>query len=438
MPCAPTYALIVWAIAIALLALPSITHAQTDAEWEEEPGAPLAVFREAWQILHQDYLDSSVLDSRRLAFEAARGAAGALGGPGAARRADDADARRLTHAAIRTMVDSLGDPNTRFLAPEERRVETAGYSGSLEGVGACVALRAGRVSVDAVVVGSPAERAGVRAGDRLRAVDGRALGGLPVEEVVLRARGAAGTSVALTVERADGELTELRLEREAIRLVSAWVEPLDAAVGLLRIVAFTEHTDGEVAAGLDELARRGVRGLVLDLRGNPGGLLEPAIGVASRFVASDPLAWREDRRGGRTPYTRPPERSAVGWPLAALVDGRTASAAEVLAAALRDARRAPLVGQRTYGKGTVQYLYDLSDGSGLHVTAARWLSPAGAPLDHGITPDVPVTEAPSAERDPALEEATRILLRALGDPTAPATAPTHARHDCGPNSPNAL
>jgi carboxyl-terminal processing protease len=405
--------------------------------WDDGAGAPSEVFREVWRILHQDYLDEPALDSRRLGFEAARGASGALAGPGGVRVKAEADTRRVTYAAIQQMVASLGDPNTRFLPPAERRVETAGYSGRLEGVGACVSLREGQISVDAVVPQGPAARAGVRPGDRLVAVDGRPTGAISVDEVVLRVRGPAGTAVALTMERAAGDRpAELWLEREEIRLVSAWGELIRPGSGLLRIVAFTEHTVEEVGAALEALGRDGTSELVVDVRGNLGGLLEPAIGAASLLVSIDPIAWREDRRGERTAYPWRAERPPTAWPLVVLVDGWTASAAEVLAAAVRDAGRGPLVGMRTYGKGTIQHLYDLSDGSGLHVTAARWVSPAGTPLDRGLTPDVVVSDPPNDRRDPALEQATHILPR--GREGVSTATVSRSRYDCGPNSPNAL
>ena len=391
---------------------------------DEEQGDRLAdvlpVFWEAWWILQEEYLDRSALQPRRLAEGAIGGIVRSLDHPDTptadgSRNRSAPDARRLTYGAIRGLVESLEDPGTRFQTPEERAAEAAGWSGRLEGIGACLEMRAGVVSVSASIEAGPAARAGIRAGDVILAVDGRPVDGLPVREVVSRIRGPRGTSVALTIRRPDAAApVDATVVRDEIRLISASALLVEPGIGLLRLTAFTEQTDEETGAALEDLRRQGAGALVIDVRGNPGGWLDPAIAVTSRFVPSGPLLWKEDGRGDRQPYDRHADQPLVDGPLAVLIDRGTASAAEVLAAALRDAGRARLIGRPTYGKGTVQYAHELSDGSGLFVTAARWVSPAGKRLDRGgLAPDVPVDVSGTDSADPALEQAVELLRRAL-------------------------
>jgi C-terminal peptidase prc len=408
---------------------------------EFEPSG-LAVFWEAWSILHEEYLAQSTLDDRRLLYEAVRGVAAARAAPAAApseRVGADrpAPSREPAYAAIRAMVQSLGDPDTRFQTPDERRAEAPGYSGRLEGIGACLDVRFGdgRIILSAPIPTTPAERAGIRSGDVLIAVDGRPVGGSSASDVALQIRGPAESPVSLTIERAgtDGPI-ELTLARGAVPLVSGWGRLVEPEIGLLRLTAFTEGTDEEAGVALTALEQQGARVLVLDLRGNLGGWLEPALAVASRLSPSDPVVTKENGRGEREGYPRY-DRPLVAWPVAILVDRNTASASEVVAAALRDSVGAPLIGEPTYGKGTIQYVHELSDGSGFRVTAARWISPAGVPLDRGgLIPDHAVDPSRTAERDPALETAVR-LLRPESAEAGRAISPPD---ECGPHSANAV
>jgi carboxyl-terminal processing protease len=350
---------------------------EADAAERDTP----AVFREAWRIIRDEFVDRSALDDRR-----------------------------LTYAAIRGLIQELNDPNTRFRTPEQRRVEAASYSGQLQGIGVYLDLRDGRLTVSAPIPDGPADEAGLRSGDVIVAVDGEPTAGWSLEDAVLRIRGPVGTGITLTIQRSNAAApTDVTLARREVRLISTRAAMVEREVGLVRITSFTERTDDEVGAALDDLRGQGARALVVDLRGNSGGLLEPAVAVASRFAPRGPIVWREDGRGERHPYARQ-DRPLIEWPLVILVDGGTASAAEVLAAALRDLAGAPLVGGHTYGKGTVQYIHELSDGSGLHVTAARWVSPSGTRLDRGgLVPDVAPDASLGDAADPALDRALGLL-----------------------------
>lgn len=360
----------------------------SSADRPTPPDAPASsrfdVFWEAWATVNDEYLHRDVVEEQR-----------------------------LTYGAIRGMVQSLGDPNTLFQTPDERQADLASFTGRFQGIGAFIDARDGQIVITAPIEGSPAERAGVQPGDVVLAVDGQSIAGLSTQQVVARVRGPKGTVVALTLLRAGASL-ELRIERDEIPLISARGRVLEPEIGLLRITSFTERTDDEVASVLEALDRDGTRAMVLDLRGNPGGLLEPAVAVASRFVGSTPIVYQENARGDRYAYDRRADRPLVEWPMIVLVDRGSASASEVLAAALRDTGRAELVGQRTYGKGTVQYLHELSDGAGLRVTAARWISPGGQRIDReGLLPDVVVDEPRSETDDPVMSLAVQHMRASI-------------------------
>ncbi|MFN0074649.1 MAG: S41 family peptidase, partial [Chloroflexota bacterium] len=345
----------------------------------------LDLFWEAWRTVNDEFVNRSALDERRLIY-----------------------------GAIRGMVQSLGDSNTLFQTPEERQAETSAFSGRFQGIGTYIDARDGRIVILAPIEGSPAARAGVQPGDVMLTVDGQDVSGLSVQQATGRVRGPKGSVVVLLLLRGT-ETIELAIERDEIPLISARGSVLEPEIGLLRMTSFTERSDSEVAVALDALSQQGVRNLVLDLRGNPGGLLEPAVEVASRLTVTSPIVWQENGEGQRFAYERRSDRPALEWPIIVLVDRGSASASEVIAAALRDAGRATLVGQRTYGKGTVQYLHELSDGAGLRVTAARWISPAGTQLDQGgLEPDVAVLEPRTEDSDPVMATALQLLRARVG------------------------
>jgi carboxyl-terminal processing protease len=338
------------------------------------------LYWEAWGTVHSEFVNRAALDDQHLVY-----------------------------GAIRGMVASLGDPYTMFQTPDERQAEMTAFSGRFQGIGTYIDAREGRIVILGAIEGSPAARAGVQPGDVVLSVDGQDVGGLTLQQVSARVRGPKGSVVKLLLLRGT-ETVELAVERDEIPLISARGSVLEPGIGLLRMTSFTERSDAEVAGALDSLSQQSVNHLVLDLRGNAGGLLEPAVEVASRLTTISPIVWQENGEGQRYAYERRNDRPALDWPMVVLVDRGSASASEVLAAALRDAGRATLVGQRTYGKGTVQYLHELSDGAGLRVTAARWISPAGTQLDQGgLDPDVPVTEPRTDDSDPAMTSAVQLL-----------------------------
>jgi len=330
---------------------------------------------------------------------------------------DIPDDRAQLYGAIRGLVGSYKDPYTTFLEPAPRRLERDEIRGHFGGIGATLSRDASGALVLAVMRDRPAARAGVQDGDILLAVDGQPItADMPVRDVVDLIRGDEGTKVRLTLRRKGvAEPFDIVVVRERIEVPSVeWRVLGEDAIGYVKISIFGERTDQELQTGLNELAAQGVNRLVLDLRGNGGGLVETAVDVASRFLA-DGVVLYETRRGGQERFyaVKRVDSPAQRWPLAILVDASTASAAEIVAGALRDAGRGVLIGEKTYGKGSVQEVHELADGSSLHVTVARWLTPARHQIDKvGLTPDVPVNISAAdreAGRDPQLVRAQEWL-----------------------------
>jgi carboxyl-terminal processing protease len=265
--------------------------------------------------------------------------------------------------------------------------------------------------VIAPIAGGPAERAGVRALDLLAAVDGRALEGMELQAVSSLIRGARGTSVTLGLVR-DGAPLDLAVVRETIRIESVRSRLLasEPRLGYLRISTFAEPTAQQVRDQLNTLMGQGVGGVVLDLRGNPGGYLRSAVDVTSVFFKDGVVLYSEAADGARRTYRTSGSPMAPALPMAVLVDGGSASAAEIVAGALHDNQRAVVFGQKTFGKGTVQELHTLSDDSRLRITVAQWLTPNGHTLQGvGLVPDVEVAAVPGAAEDAVLDVAARYL-----------------------------
>ena len=299
----------------------------------------------------------------------------------------------IEQAAVEGVVATL-DPHSAFLSAreyEEMRVSTAG---SYSGVGIELAEQDGRVVVVAPIDGSPAARAGVRPGDFILSVDDQAVSADRLDQTIGRMRGYSGSHVRLAVGRT-GEPEPLRfdLERSEVHMHTVRAAPLRGGYGYVRITQFSDATPVDLdraLAGLKAAAAKPLRGLVLDLRGNPGGVLESAVSVADEFLEAGMIV----RADGRTPDARfemdaTAGDALAGAPIVVLVDGGSASGAEIVAAALRDHRRATLMGERTFGKGSVQTVIPLRDGQALKLTTSRYYTPSGASIhERGIEPDV--------------------------------------------------
>lgn len=313
------------------------------------------------------------------------------------------DQDALIYGAIRGMVDTL-DPHSSFLDPTEVARLEADTEGRFGGVGVEIDVRDGWITVHGVMPGGPAERAGLLPGDRFLTLDGVGARDLRVSEAVRIMRGEPGTSVTVRVRR-DGveEAVELTMTREIIEVEAVEARVLSDRIAYVRIRSFQSTTTDELRAALDAAVDQtassgGLRGVLLDLRGNPGGLLDEAVLVSDEFLAEGTIVSTRGRDGvvlseatAHAAGTRP------DWPMVVLVDYFSASAAEIVAGALRDHRRALVVGTRTWGKGSVQNVIDLPDGSALKLTVARYYTPSGDSIQAvGIEPDVVVEQLDEA------------------------------------------
>jgi carboxyl-terminal processing protease len=323
------------------------------------------------------------------------------------------DAQTLEYGAVRGYTAAVGDPYTVFVEPQAHELETQSLQGEYGGIGVNLASNAnGEIVLDPYRA-SPAEQAGVQVGDVLLAVDDTFLvPGTTVDQATALVRGLIGTAVRLTVRHPDGAEAKVDLTRERFEIPSTTWKLLDdqPGIGLITISRFSGKTSNEVNQALAELQAAGATGYVLDLRNNGGGILEAAVDVASHFLDGGVVMYESQNNAPEKTYSAPANsNAAVSAPLVVLVNHNTASAAEIVAGALLDRGRAPLVGQATYGKGSVQLVYDLSDGSSLHVTAYRWYTPARHPLEEGGLPPTYPVEPATDDIDAELTYGLRVL-----------------------------
>jgi len=316
-------------------------------------------------------------------------------------REEALDTETLTRGAIRGMLEALGDEgHTEYLTPEEQAAARDALEGRVLGIGVVLDQRSSTPLVIAVIDGSPADRAGVHSGDVILAVDGTPTSRLPDNVLGALVRGEAGSSVAIEVERPGlPEPVTFDIVREDVAIEPAsWARAPGSNVAVVRIVQFSDGAGDRTREAIGEALDGGARGIVLDLRGNPGGLVREALEVAAAFLDGG-VAYQEQGRDGPPRAVDIPSGQTIAArvPLIVLVDYATASSAEILAAALRDNDRAAIVGEQTFGTGSVVHTFDLSDGSALKVGVLTWLTPAGASVfGVGIAPDHEVEALPGA------------------------------------------
>jgi carboxyl-terminal processing protease len=330
-------------------------------------------------------------------------------------RPDQLDSDKLAAAAAKGMVEAVGDPYTILSSPQQSELTVAELRGSFDGIGLQLDRRDGQLQVISTMPGSPAERGGLLPGDVIAAVDGQDVSQLSADDVAGRIRGPRDTTVTLGLVRGAGHF-DVAVVRGPIKVdsVHSRVLPGDARLAYLQISIFAEPTAQQLRDSLAAMLAQGSRGVVLDLRGNPGGYLASAVDVTSAFLKDGVVLYQErgDNDGSRRPYRTTGSAQAPDLPIAVLVDHNSASAAEIVAAALRDNQRAVLIGETTFGKGTVQELHKLSDDSQLRVTVAQWLTPSGQAIQgHGLVPDQSVAAVDGD--DAPLAAAVQYLLRGL-------------------------
>jgi carboxyl-terminal processing protease len=363
------------------VAITSVLGVMSPAQAKFED-SPKAVLDEAWQIVNREYVDTSF---NQVNWQAVRQEL----------LSREYSSTQEAYSALRQELEQLGDPYTRFLDPEQYRALTSQTSGELSGVGVRLKLDANTKAIMVVepIANSPASQAGVRAGDRIVAIDGKSTQGMTVEDASRLIQGDLGTEITLRIERTGQSVFDLPLTRARIELSNVFYsmrqEP-NARIGYIRLTEFSGHAPEQMRNALEDLAAQDAEGLVLDLRGNPGGLLQASVEISRLLINSGSIVRTVDRTGNSDDI-KANQTAITQLPLAVLVDGGSASSSEILTGALMDNQRAVIVGSQTFGKALVQSVHPLSDGSGLAVTIAHYYTPGGTDISHlGITPDIEI------------------------------------------------
>lgn len=323
------------------------------------------IFWQAWDTVHQNFVDRDALDSKE-----------------------------LTYGAIRGMVQALGDEgHTAFLTAEERQAQQTELAGTFSGIGAQLGVRDQLPVIVAPFDGSPADKAGVKAGDIILEVDGVDVTSLPLNDIVSKIRGPEGTTVKLSLLRPEeNKSVDVTITRGEIKVPAAtWTMIPGTSVALIRLSQFTANAEDDIKKALTEAEDVGATAMIVDVRNNPGGLLEQAINVTSQFLKDGDVLLEEDANGNRKSYAVKEGGIGTELPMVVLINGGSASSSEIFAGAIQDHERAQLVGETTFGTGTVLQPYILEDGSALLLGTRQWLTPEGRLIrKQGISPDVEV------------------------------------------------
>ncbi|WAA13290.1 S41 family peptidase [Fervidibacillus halotolerans] len=291
---------------------------------------------------------------------------------------DQIDEETLIEGAVNGMVEAIEDPYSDYMTVEESKLFQENITSSFEGIGAHIEEKDGYIVIVAPIKGSPAEKAGLKANDMIIEVDGKSIQGMSAQEAVTLIRGEKGTVVELTIMRPGiDDPIKVKITRDVIPIETVYSEMLDDHIGKIQITSFSEHTFDELEEHLTHLEKHGMKGLILDLRQNPGGLLDQAIKIASEFVPKGEVLYQMEYKDGSRDKQLSNKENPFEYPLAVVVDGGSASASEIVAAALKESAGVPVVGEKTYGKGTAQTNVPFTDGSSLKLTTAKWLTPKG-------------------------------------------------------------
>lgn len=330
--------------------------------------------------------------------------------------ADKLDAKKLFYGAINGMMQATGDPYTTFLSPEENKKFGEDISGNFEGIGAELGIKGGVLTVIAPLQGSPAEKAGLRSGDKIVKIDGKSAGEMSIEEAVDHIRGKKGTSVTLTIFRDGSDNTEeIAIKRDVITVKSVNLEFKEENIASIEITRFGDDTTKTFSSAISKVQAQKSKGLIIDLRNNPGGYLESAIDIASKLLPKEKVVVIEENgdKSQKKMYTRGGDIGS-GIETVVLINEGSASASEILAGALKDNRsNVTLVGKKSFGKGSVQEFIEMPQGTAAKITVARWLTPNGMQInEQGIKPDKEVdltNDDYENNRDPQFDEALKIL-----------------------------
>lgn len=343
-----------------------------------------SLFWEAWERLEKEYVEPQEIDTQQMIY-----------------------------GAISGMFDSLGDPYTVFMNPEESKIFSEDISGKFEGVGMEIGIRKGELQVVAPLEGTPAQKVGLKARDKIVKINGESSLEMSTEEAVVLIRGQKGTEVTLTIFREGWEEPrDFKLIREVINIPSLKWELKEGDIAYIRIYHFTERASYDFNNAAKEILNSPAKKIVLDLRNNPGGYLEVAQNISGWFLKRNQIIAIEDFGGKREEDKYETEKDGLlsDYPLVCLINEGTASGAEIMAGALKDNRNIVLIGERSFGKGLVQEVFELKDGSKLKITIAKWLTPKRDSINEtGIAPDIEIKISESEEKDLQLEKAIEII-----------------------------
>ncbi|MBM3157944.1 MAG: S41 family peptidase [Chloroflexi bacterium] len=352
--------------------------------------AGLESVEEAWQLIINNYVDK-----------------------------DKLDLKKLSDGAIRGMLEALGDPYSAYYdAGEYREIREVNIEGSYGGIGAVVGIRDGQLLVIAPIEDTPAKRAGIKPRDRILKIDGESTEGMSLTEAAYKIQGEPGTQVTLKILHVDEEEPViLVITREVIKVDSVFSEIREDGIAYIQVTFFSERTSTEIVAALKEVLAQNITGIILDLRDNPGGPVGSAVTVASQFLEEGIVLYALNSNGEKQTWSVESGGLATDQPLVVLVNGSSASASEVVAGALQDYERGVIVGTQTFGKGSINLLKELSDGSAVYITMGRWFTPDGRQIEgQGLTPDmvIDMTDDDIAQgKDPQLDRAVEYLKSQL-------------------------
>ena len=329
------------------------------------------------------------------------------------RYVSDVDTTSLMDGAIDGMVKSLGDPHSIYMKTSMYKALKEHTAGAFGGIGVTMGFKDGKVTIMAVLEGTPGEKVGLKVGDEIMSVDGTPVTEYQPEEVALHIRGEAGTEVKLLIHRADEADKEYAIQRDMIKVPSAKGKMLDdGRMGYIRIASFGENTGDEFKSEYNKLKEAGMAGLIVDLRQNPGGLITSCVEVADMLVPKGNIVSVVQRDGSKEEYDSSLEESTP--PIVVLIDGNSASASEILAGALQDREAATIVGSKSYGKGSVQVVVPLFHNDGLKLTIAKYYTPSGKCIDGiGIEPDITVNLSEGDTVDKQLNMAKEVLQKKM-------------------------
>jgi carboxyl-terminal processing protease len=395
--------------------------------------SPKAIVDEAWQIVNREYVDGTFnrLDWQKTRMELLK---------------RNYRNRQEAYVAIRSTLKKLGDPYTRFMDPQQFQSLNNQTSGEMSGVGIKLEVnpRTQQLVVAEAIENSPAAKAGIKSGDIIVAIDGKSTKNMNLEGAISLIRGEIGKSITLKIARGGKSPFDIALTRAQIEVASVFSEVKQEGklkVGYIRLAEFSSHSSEQMQKAIKDLNRKQVNAYVLDMRGNPGGLLQASVEIARMWLDNGTIVKTVDRKGGNEDF-RAVQGALTQLPMAVLVDGNSASASEILAGALKDNRRAQIVGAQTFGKALVQSVHSLSDGSGMAVTVAHYYTPNGTDIGHkGVTPDVKVdlnvneqknlAESPAllgSNQDPQYQRAISVLQSKNMASPNPAKSPAMSRN----------